>query len=97
MDIAFKEPSLEALSLRQSTGGYSSAIVESYIDRLAIIRAAPDEAVFRQLQFLKYRRLSGRGKRAMRLVDSTDLFLRLRDRGTIAVIEAIRKRRRSAA
>lgn len=100
MDVAFKQERLERLYLGPADLDFSPIVVAAYIERLAIIRAAPDESVFENLKFLRYRKLPGKGKRrAMRLVGKTDLLLRIQGRQSplTALVEAIRKRGRSAA
>lgn len=100
MDIVFKQKQLERLAFEPSVSDYSPPIVTAFIERLAIIRAAPDESVFEDLKFLRYRRMRGRGRRrAMQLVGSTDLLLQIHgNRASLtAMIEAIWQKRRSVA
>lgn len=68
-------------------------VVSAFRRRMAIIRAAPDERVFRNSKGLHYEKLKGRreGERSMRLNRQFRLILRIDDRDgrKIVVILAV--------
>jgi proteic killer suppression protein len=60
MDVRFKDPKLDRLETDPAyDAGLGQAIVTAYRKVMQVIRAAPDERVFRNLKSLHFEKLKG--------------------------------------
>jgi proteic killer suppression protein len=60
MDVRFKDPKLDRLETDPAyDAGFGQTIVTAYRKVMQVIRAAPDERVFRNLKSLHFEKLKG--------------------------------------
>lgn len=101
MKVSFADKSLERLAVdRLVPPSISMSVAHAYISVIEVIKAAPDESVLENLEFLSYRRLPGRGRRRqLKLSKSAHMLLRLTGKKATlsALVDSISMKGRSAA
>jgi proteic killer suppression protein len=92
MRVRFADKALEALEIDlQRDGNYAPGIGQVFRKRMQMIRAAPDERVFRNLKSLHYEKLKGdrAHQRSMKLNDKWRLIVEPEEEGAARVIAIV--------